>query len=52
MLMKTILKTIRIDDNAWQILQSAKQEMKKRAEEEGRSINPTFSDAIRWLSKN
>jgi len=44
------MKTIRIDEHAWQILQQAKRTLKEEAEKEGRKVNPTLSDAIRYLA--
>jgi len=44
-------KTIRIDEHAWQILQQAKRALKEQAAKEGKRVNPTLSDAIRYLSQ-
>ena len=40
------MPTIRIDDNAHEILKEIKNNLKKKR------INATFSDAIRWLYEN
>jgi len=43
------MKTIRIDENAWQILQEAKREIEEEQRKEGKSGRVTLSDAIRYL---
>jgi len=45
------MKTIRIDEHAWQILQQAKRAIREEAAKEGRTVRPTLSDAIRYLAE-
>jgi len=50
MVKKMAAKTIRIDEHAWEILIEAKRALKEQAKKEGKKINPTLSDAIRYLA--
>jgi len=45
------MKTIRIDENAWQILQKAKRKLEEQRKKEGKGGRVTLSDAIRYLDR-
>jgi len=45
------MKTIRIDEHAWQILRDVKRAIREEAAREGKSVSPTLSDAVRYLAR-
>jgi len=44
------MKTIRIDEHAWQILQEAKRALEEELRKEGKGGRISLSDAIRYLN--